>query len=114
MTNEIEVRQIPKKTFIYIGILVFAGILSIMSVKYGKATKATKILHILGFEKVTSVTVSAKTEFINEGTNIKGYQYALKFTDLIRNEECRGFIVKDFKGKVAKDLECKKIGAQFE
>jgi len=114
MNNDIATRKIPKKTFIYMGVLIIAGVLSIMSVKYGKAAKATKILKILGFKKVSNVRVSAKTKFIDEETNINGYQYALQFTDVTNHKECRGFVLKDFKGKVAQDLECKEIGEKFE
>ena len=105
--KHIEVREIPKKTFVYIGIVVVIGVLSVFLVKDGKAKKATKILTELGYTKVSDVSVFAKTKFLNENTNINGYQYSLKFTDLITNKECRGFIVKDFKGKVAQDLTCK-------
>jgi len=107
MTSKIEVRQLPKKTSIYIGILIIAGIIGMFIVKDGKAQKATKILHQLGFLSVSDVTVFSKTEFLREDTNVKGYQYALKFTDLTTNKQCRGFILRDFKGKVDKDLECK-------
>ncbi len=102
-----ETRQIPKKTFVYIAIIIVVGILSMFIVKYGKAQKATKVLNKLGFTKVTDVTVFSKTEFLNESTNVKGYQYALKFIDLSKNKTCKGFILMDFKGNVDKDLECK-------
>lgn len=107
MNKNIEVRKIPKKTFFYIGIVAVIGVLSVFIVKDGKSQKATKILTELGYTKVSDVSVFAKTKFLNENTNIKGYQYFLKFTDLITNKECRGFIVKDFKGKLAEDLTCK-------
>jgi hypothetical protein len=107
MNKQIEIRKIPKKTFFYIGIVVIVGLVSIFLIKDGKARKATKILTELGYTKVSDVSVFAKTKFLNENTNINGYQYSLKFTDLITNKECRGFIVKDFKGKVAQDLNCK-------
>ena len=107
MDNNTEVRELPKKTNIYIAILVIAGILAVFLVKDGKSQKATKILYALGYTKVENVSVFSKTEFANEDSNVKGFQYALKFTDLTTNKECRGWIVKDFKGKMAQDLECK-------
>ncbi len=107
MNNNIEVRPIPKKTLIYIAILAVAGLLGMFIVKDGKAKKATKILTQLGYTKVSDVSVFAKTGFLDEATNVKGYQYSLKFIDLTTHKKCRGFILKDFKGKVAQDLECK-------
>jgi hypothetical protein len=107
MEQEAIVRQIPKKTLIYIGLLILAGILSMVIIKNGKAQKATKILYELGYTKVKNVSVFSKTEFINDNINTKGYQYALRFIDIKNNQECKGFVLKDFKGKLAKDLECK-------
>ncbi len=88
-------------------ILIAAGLLSMFIVKEGKAQKATKILKELGYMQVKDVTVFSKTEFLNEDTNTKGYQYALKFIDLSNNKTCQGFILKDFKGNINKDLNCK-------
>ena len=76
-------------------------------IKNGKAAKATKILHQLGYTKVSNVSVFSKTEFLNENNNVKGYQYALKFTDNTNNKECKGFVIKDFKRNVNQDLDCK-------
>ncbi len=107
MSEKTEIRQMSKKTTIYITILAIIGILSMFIIKDGKSKKATKILYQLGFTQVKDVTVFSKTEFINEGTNVKGYQYALRFTDLSTNKVCQGFIIKDFKRNLAKDLDCK-------
>ena len=107
MSYKIEVRKIPKKTFVYIAILLIVAVLFIILVEDGKSKKATKILTLLGYTKVSNVKVFSKTKFLNENTNIRGFQYALKFTDLITNKECKGFIVKDFKGNTAQDLDCK-------
>jgi hypothetical protein len=105
--NNIEVRAIPKKTFVYIGILLILGVLAIILVKDGKAQKVTKILTQLGYTNVTNVSVATKTKFINEDTNVNGFQYAVKFTNIATHQECRGFVIKDFKGVVAQDLDCK-------
>lgn len=109
MSDNIEVRKIPTKNFIYMGIVIILGFLVMLLVEDGKASKATKVLTQLGYTKVKDVTVFKKTQFVNEGTNIKGFQYSLKFIDITTQKECRGFVVKDFKGKVAQDLECKSI-----
>ncbi len=107
MSTQLEIKRLPRKTVITIVILVIVGILSMFIVKDGKSKKATKILYELGFIKIKDVVVFSKTEFLNEDSNIKGYQYALKFVDLDKNLQCNGFILKDFKGKIAKDLDCK-------
>ncbi len=106
---ETEVRKLPKKTKIYIYILIVLGIVSFFLVDSGKAVKATKILHQLGYEDVSGVQVYATQEFLREDINVKGYKYTVKFINNKSNEECKGYILKDFKGNVEKDLLCKKI-----
>ena len=107
MSEQPEVRKMSKKTITIITILAIMGIIGMFVIKNGKSQKATKILYALGITNVKDVTVFSKTEFVNEGTNVKGYQYALKFINLSTNKVCQGFIIKDFKGNIAKDLDCK-------
>jgi len=107
MNEKIEVRPIPKKTFIMIGILVIAGILFFYLVSMGKAAKASKILLQLGYENFSNVKVYATQEFLREDINIKGMRYTVSFNDNKNNQECKGFVLKDYKGNVEKDLLCK-------
>lgn len=108
MSNTIEVRQIPKKTYIYIGSIVVLGILSFFIASAGKATKASKILTLLGYESVQNIKVYATQEFLREDINVKGMRYTVSFNDLKTQEHCKGFILKDYKGNVEKDLICEK------
>ena len=104
---EPEVRKMPKKTVILLSGMVVLGILSFFGVVYGKTIKATKILNKLGYTNIVNVHIYATQEFLNETTNIKGMQYKVSFKDLDKQQECRGFIVRDFKNNVEKDLDCK-------
>jgi len=106
---EPEVRKLPKKTIIYMVILGILGIVWFFLVAYGQSTKATNILYMLGYKNVSNVKVYAYHEFLREDTNTKGYKYTVSFTNNDTNEECKGFILKDFKKNVDKDLNCKKI-----
>lgn len=105
---ETEIRKLPKKTIVIIVSLVVLGIISFFLASAGKATKAQKILTELGFEDVSHVRVYATQEFLREDINIKGMQYTVSFTNNKTKEECKGFILKDYKGNVEKDLLCKK------
>lgn len=106
MNTEIEVRPIPKKTIIIIGILIVTGILFFYLVSMGKAAKASKILVQLGYENFSNVKVYATQEFLREDINIKGMRYTISFIDNKSNQECKGFVLKDYKGNVEKDLLC--------
>ena len=106
---ENEVRKLPKKTIVIITILAVLGVVWFILVSFGQATKVTKILYQLGYENVSNVKVYANHQFLREDINIKGYKYTISFTDLNNNEECKGFVLKDFKRNVEKDLICKKI-----
>ena len=108
-----EIRKIPKKTFIIISTLVLLGIITLFLVASGKSSKATKILNTLGYTNVKDVKVYASHEFIREDINVKGYKHSVSFINLDTNEECKGFILKDFKKNVEKDLNCKRIGKKW-
>ncbi len=106
---EIETRKLPKKTVVYLIILGILGVVWLVAISYGQTSKVTKILHTLGYENVTKVKVYAYHEFIREDINVKGFKYTVSFIDHDANEECKGFVLKDFKRNVTKDLICKKI-----
>ena len=104
---ENEVRQLPKKTVYGLVALSIMGVLSFFAVVSGKTIKATKIIHQLGYKNVKNVHVYSTQEFLNEDTNIKGMQYKVSFIDIDKNQECRGFIIRDYKNNTDKDLDCK-------
>ncbi len=104
---EYEVRKLPKKTIVYIVILVLLGIGGYFIITKSKEVKVEEILVKVGHTNVANVTVFGEHEFLNQETNIKGKQYSIKFTDTSNGKECRGFVFKDYKRNYMKDLECK-------
>lgn len=108
MDKKPKTRPLPKKTIIYIFILVILAIFTLFIVQDGRARKATEVLYALGFTNVSDVIVFTRSEFMNESTNIKGFKYSVKFTDNINHQDCQGFALRDFKGNVAKDFTCTK------
>jgi len=105
---ENEVRKIPRRTMIIIGSLIALGVISFFLASAGKASKANKILAQLEFKNVSKVTVYADQEILNEEINVKGMKYTVSFFNNETNENCKGFIVKDYKNNVFKDLLCTK------
>jgi len=106
---ENEVRKLPKKTIVIMVILGILGLVWFISVAYGQSVKVTKILNTLGYKNVSDVRVYANHQFLREDINVKGFKYTISFTNLDTNETCKGFVLKDFKRNVEKDLICKKI-----
>jgi hypothetical protein len=106
---ETEIRKMPKKTIFFMIILTLLGIIWYFLVNYGQSNKVTKILHKLGYAKVMDVKVYANHQFLREDINVKGYKYTISFTNIQTNETCKGFVLKDFKKNVDKDLICTKI-----
>ena len=106
---EVEVRKMPKKTIFITIILITLGIVWYLLVSNGQATKVTKILNKLGYDKVRNVKVYANHQFIREDINVKGYKYTVSFTNLKNSEQCKGFVLQDFKRNVDKDLVCTKL-----
>ncbi|MEA3553024.1 MAG: hypothetical protein U9R39_01335 [Campylobacterota bacterium] len=105
----IEVRKLPKKTIVYMVILGVLGIFWFFLVFFGQATKVTKILNTLGYENVSKVKVYANHQFLREDINVKGIKYTISFVNKETNEKCKGFVLKDFKRNVEKDLICTKL-----
>jgi hypothetical protein len=107
MENNIETRTIPKKSLIIIAILVLLGIATFYMTQNGKAQKVSKILHTVGYTNISDVKVYGVTKVENKDTKIQGFKYFVIFQDLSNKQECRGFILKDFKRNVIKDISCK-------
>lgn len=103
-----EVRKLPKKTIVIIVILGVLGVLWFFAVAFGQSAKATKILHTLGYKNVSDVRVYAIHKVLREDINVNGFKYTVSFINLDTNKECKGFLLKDFKQNVEKDLLCKK------
>lgn len=106
---ENEVRKLPKKTIVIMIILGLLGIIWFIAVAYGQSVKATKILNKLGYTNISNVKVYANHQFVREDINVNGFKYTVSFINKDTNEECKGFILKDFKQNVEKDLICQKI-----
>jgi hypothetical protein len=104
--NNIEVRKIGRKTWIWIGVIILLGLATFIIVENGKASKAEKVLKELGYEQISDVRVYSITQVENIDTKVQGYKYFVKFKDLKENKECKGFILKDFKHNVDKDITC--------
>ncbi|MEA3353733.1 MAG: hypothetical protein U9Q33_07970 [Campylobacterota bacterium] len=105
---ETEIRKLPKKTVIFIAAIIVMGIATFFLTSAGKAAKGKKILYTLGYKNTAQVKVYASHEFLREDINVKGYKHTVSFINLDTNEYCKGFILKDFKGNVEKDLICEK------
>ena len=109
MSNTPEVRKLPKKTIVYIVVLILLGIVWYFLVAYGKSAKVTKILYDLGYKNISHVKVYGVHEFLREDINVKGYKYTVNFINNDTNQQCKGFVLKDFKQNITEDLICKKI-----
>jgi len=105
---ENEVRKLPKKTIIYLIILGVLGVLTIFIASSGQAIKVERILHQAKYKNVSDIKVYANHQFLRDDTNIKGIKYTVSFYNNETNENCKGFVLKDFKRNVTTDLICKK------
>ena len=106
---ETEVRKLPKKTIIWMIIIGVLGIIWIFLVSFGQSSKVEGILHTLGYKNVSNIKVYANHQFLREDINVNGFKYTVSFIDHDKNENCKGFVLKDFKRNVTKDLICTKM-----
>ena len=106
MEKTIQTRKLPKKSLIIITILILLGIATFFLTENGKSQKVSKILNTLGYNNIKDVKVYGVTKVENKDTRVQGFKYFVVFKDLSANQECKGFILKDFKRNSEKDIIC--------
>lgn len=89
-------------------IIIVFGILFFFIAQNGKNIKAKNILKDLGYNNISDITVYSINQFENIDTRVQGNKYSIKFKNGDTNEICKGFIIKDYKHNIDKDLLCKK------
>ena len=104
---ETQTRPIPKKTYIIISILILLGIVFYFLTEYGKEQKAQRVLQETVHKNISNLSVATVHKYRNQDTNIEGFKYTVKFHDNDLDKDCRGFVWKDFKNNIMKDIECK-------
>ena len=108
MSEEIQVRQIPKKTVIWFGVMVVLAI-GIYSVSENtRVHKAQYILDDQGYKNISNLKVYSKQKFEDPDTMIEGFQYFVKFRNNDTNQDCKGFVLRNFKNVMDKDIVCGK------
>ena len=106
MNENIQVRQIPKKTFIWFGVLTSLAIIVYLLTENTRVNKANAILNNQGYTNISNLKVYSKQKFEDPKTMIQGYQYFVKFKDNKTNQNCKGFALRNFKNIMDSDISC--------
>ncbi len=106
MNENIEVRKIPTKTYIWFGVMAVLGIVIYLISENTRVHKAQYILNNQGYTNISNLKVYSKQKFEDPDTMIEGYQYFVKFTNNDTNQNCKGFIIRNFKNIMDKDIVC--------
>ena len=107
MDNSVEVRKLPNKTKIIFLILAIVSFGVYFLVQNTLKQNANDILYNLGYKSISKLEVFSKNKVEDKQTRIQGFKYFVKFINLQNNQKCSGFILKDFKRKLAQDITCK-------
>lgn len=107
MDKAVTVRKLPKQTKIIFAMFTVIAIIVYMLTKDTQKKEAGEILFGLGYENFNDLQVYSKKKVEDKITRIQGYKYFVKFNDKSNNKKCKGFILKDFKRKIAQDIICK-------
>ncbi|MFA9373849.1 MAG: hypothetical protein ACERKK_06770 [Poseidonibacter sp.] len=105
MSNEI--RRLPKKTVIIIGILIASGLAIFMVLKTLKEEKMTEVLATLGHTNIKEVKVINRLSVEDKKTRYKSSVYKIMFYDNTLRQTCSGFVHRGKDNKYTKDLDCK-------
>jgi hypothetical protein len=108
MSENIQVRQIPKKTIIWFGVMIILAIGIYTVSENTRVHKAQYILDDQGYKNISNLKVYSKQKFEEPDTMIEGFQYFVKFRNNDTNQDCKGFVLRNFKNVMDKDIICGK------
>ena len=106
MQENTEIRKIPKKTFVIFGVMIVLAIAIYLLTENTRVHKAHIILNNQGYTNISNLKVYSKQKFQDPVTMIEGYQYFVKFKNNETKQNCKGFVVRNFKNKMDKDIVC--------
>ena len=102
-----QVRKLPRKTVIIIGVLFAVGLAVFLGLKFLKEEKITEILATLGHTNIKEVKVINRLSVEDKKTRYKSTVYKVMFKDLDLKQTCTGFIHRGRKNNYTKDFNCK-------
>lgn len=102
-----ETRKLPRKTIIWITIIIIIGVGYFLLNMVAKQTQVENALANMNvpYEKLKVFTSSSIKH--NE-TGIKGYQFTVRYINSQTKELCKGFVVALDNGEFVQDVICKK------
>lgn len=102
-----EVRKLPRKTIIIIGVISFIAFGIFIGLKILKEQKMSEILATVGHKNVSSLKVVNKLSVEDMQTRMKSSVYKVAFFDNDLQQKCVGFIHLEKNNSYTKDLDCK-------
>lgn len=107
MSNNVEVRKMPKKTITIIVLMTIIMTIGFLFVMTTKNMKMEEVLNTLGHKNISNIKVVNRLSAEDKDTKAKSTVYKVTFKDNTLNKECIGFILRSNKGKYTKDIDCK-------
>lgn len=107
MSEEIEVRKLPKKTVIIISIMAGICFIGFLFINFTKSEKLEEVLATLGHKNIINTKVINKMRVEDKETKMKSTVYKVIFYDNDLKKECIGFVHRANRGKYSKDIDCK-------
>ncbi len=106
--NDNQIRKLPKKTVIIIGLIALLSIVGFIFIQQTKSLKMEEVLKTLGYKNISDIKVINKLSVEDKQTKIKSTVYKVTFFDETLKKECIGFVHRSNDGKkYEKDFDCK-------
>lgn len=102
-----EVRRLPKKTIIIIGVMCAIALVIFLFLKNLKEQKMSEIIATLGHKNIKDMEVINKLSVEDKETRYKSKVYKVRFFDNNINKTCVGFIHIGRNNAYSKDFDCK-------
>ncbi|ADG94470.1 conserved hypothetical protein [Arcobacter nitrofigilis DSM 7299] len=104
--SETEVRKIPKKTVIIIGVLIILAIVGYLLITLSRDAKIKEVLNSLGYTNISKVVVYNVSQVEDKNTRVQSKLFKLSFNNDETKQECFG-LINEHNGKFKKEIECK-------
>ncbi len=108
MEEQYETRKLPKRTIIWISLIVAFGIGFVIYNSLVQSYKITNILKDNGYKNISDVTVYASHDMVSHKNDDKGVQFTISFDNNETNKHCKGFIIIiNHTNRLIENLDCK-------
>jgi hypothetical protein len=108
MQEQYETRKLPKKTIIWISLIIAFGVSFVLYNSMVQSYKIENILKDNGYKNISNVKVYASHDMVSHKNDDKGVQFTISFDNNDTKKHCKGFIIIiNHTNRLIENFDCK-------